>query len=158
MKTNFLNSLWIFLVVFSLGSCSHTPRTNENSVEKTTKGDVVVLNKTDFLTKVFNYEKNPDRWVYEGDKPCIIDFYADWCAPCKKISPILKDLAAVYKNDIIVYKVDVDMEAELAAAFGIQSIPTLLFIPKDGEPQISQGALPREALIEQIDTFLLGKN
>ena len=76
---NFLNSLWILFAVFALGSCSHTSRTTANSAGKATKGDVIVLNKTDFLAKVFNYEKNPDRWVYEGDKPCIIDFYADWC-------------------------------------------------------------------------------
>jgi thioredoxin len=87
-----------------------------------------------------------------------VDFYADWCGPCKKVSPILRDLAVLYKNDIVVYKVDVDSEGELAAVFGIQSIPTLLFIPKDGEPQVSLGALPREALVEQIDSYLLGKN
>jgi thioredoxin len=155
---NFLNSLCISLVIFSLGCCSHTLRKNDDSDGKASNGDVIVLNKTDFLAKVFNYEKNPDRWVYEGDKPCIIDFYADWCGPCKKVSPILRDLAILYKNDIIVYKVDVDTETELAAAFGIRSIPTLLFIPREGEPQIAQGALPREVLVEQIDNYLLGKN
>jgi thioredoxin len=155
---NLLNSLGMLSVVFSFMSCSYAPRTNENAAGSVSKGDVIMLNKVDFLAKVFNYEKNPDQWVYEGDKPCIIDFYADWCGPCKKVSPILRDLAIVYKNDIIVYKVDVDVETELAQAFGIQSIPTLLFIPAKGDPQYTQGALPREAIVEQIDTYLLGKN
>jgi thioredoxin len=125
--------------------------------ETAATGDVVALKKADFLSKVFNYEKTQNVWVYEGDKPCIVDFYADWCVPCKKVSPILKDLAVLYKEDIVVYKVDVDTESELAEAFGIQSIPTLLFIPRDGQPQIARGALPREELVAQIDSYLLGR-
>ena len=121
------------------------------------QGEVVVLNKADFLTKVYNYEKNQSEWVYEGTKPCIVDFYADWCGPCKKVSPILKELAGEYKNDIVIYKINVDNEKELAAAFGIQSIPTLLFIPAKGKPQIAQGALSKEQFVEQINGFLLGK-
>jgi thioredoxin len=131
--------------------------TKESAAKGEEKGDVVVLDKADFLAKVFNYEKNAEKWVYEGNKPCIVDFYADWCGPCKKVSPILKDLAVLYKDEIVVYKVDVDAEDELAAAFGIRSIPTLLFIPAQGTPQITQGALPREELIQCIDTYLLGK-
>lgn len=125
--------------------------------EKASKGEVVVLNKADFLTKVFDYEKNQDKWVYEGDKPCIIDFYADWCGPCKKVSPILTELAGVYKDDIVIYKINVDKEKELAATFGIQSIPTFLFIPAEGVPQVAMGALPREEFVKQIDSYLLGK-
>ena len=121
------------------------------------QGEVIVLNKADFLSKVYNYEKNQTQWVYEGNKPAIIDFYADWCGPCKKVSPILKELAAQYKDDIVIYKINVDNEKELASAFGIQSIPTLLFIPKTGKPQIAQGALSKEQFVEQIDNFLLKK-
>jgi thioredoxin len=157
---NFLNNLFVASwLMFSLTGCPKGAerQANENTATETAKGDVVVLNKADFLSKVFNYEKNRNEWVYEGDKPCIVDFYADWCGPCRKVSPILKDLAMLYKEDIVVYKVDVDTESELAEAFGIQSIPTLLFIPRDGEPQIALGALPREELVEQIDTYLLGK-
>ncbi|MDR1557550.1 MAG: thioredoxin [Tannerellaceae bacterium] len=153
-----LKGLLVCGLIFSFVACSQTSRTKENTgISKVAKGDVIVLNKMDFLAKVFNYEENPDQWVYEGEKPCIVDFYADWCGPCKKVSPILRDLAILYKDDIVIYKVNVDTENELAAAFGIQSIPTLLFIPKDGEPQLAQGALPREVLIEQIDNYLLGK-
>ncbi len=152
-----LKGLLMFSIVFSLLSCSMSAKNDNNSNSTAAKGEVIVLDKADFLTKVFDYEKNQDKWVYEGDKPCIIDFYADWCGPCKKVSPILQDLAILYKNDIIVYKVNVDKERELAGAFGIQSIPTLLFVPKDGVPQIAQGALPREEFVKQIDSYLLGK-
>jgi thioredoxin len=138
--------------------CSMATKAKENTTVAVAMGDVIVLNKADFLAKVFNFEKNPEVWVYEGDKPCIVDFYADWCGPCRKVSPILKDLAALYKDDIVVYKVNVDAEGELAEAFGIQSIPTLLFVPKEGMPQVSQGALPREELVKQIDNYLLGRN
>ncbi len=144
-----------------LMSCSATASTDAKSGEAQTaqaapsKGEVVVLTKADFLAKVYNYEKNPDQWVYEGDKPCIIDFYADWCGPCKQVAPILRDLAILYKKDIVVYKINVDQEQELAAAFGIQNIPTFLFIPKEGKPKMSMGALPRETFVQQIDEFLL---
>jgi thioredoxin len=132
-------------------------KTEKNENKEAAKGEVIVLDKANFITKVFDYENNHDEWVYEGSKPCIVDFYADWCGPCKKISPLLRDMAILYKNDIIVYKVNVDKEGELASAFGIESIPTLLFIPKDGIPQVSQGVLPREELVKQIDRYLLGK-
>ena len=113
--------------------------------------------KADFLAKVYNYEKNPKEWKYEGGKPAIVDFYATWCGPCKAIAPVLEKLAAEYKGKIVVYKIDTDKEPELSAAFGIRSIPTLLFIPAKGTPQVAQGALPEEALRKTIDEFLLGK-
>ena len=136
-----LKSLWLVSVVLLLVSCSMSAKSDKSSEAGTaSKGEVVTLNKAEFLQKVFNYEKNATKWVYEGDKPCIIDFYADWCGPCKQVAPILRDLAILYKNDIVVYKV-----------------PTFLFIPKEGQPQISMGALPREEFVKQIDTFLLKK-
>ncbi len=151
----------LILVSCSMSAKSEKSEKNETEKNETEKvaaqGEVVALNKADFLSKVYNYEKNQTEWVYEGNKPCIIDFYADWCGPCKKVSPILKELAAQYKDDIVIYKIDVDKEKELAAAFGIQSIPTLLFIPKTGKPQIAQGALSKEQFVEQINKFLLGK-
>ena len=153
-----LKDLFLISVVLLLVSCSMSAKSDKNETGNVAaKGEVVVLNKADFLTKVYNYEKNQTEWVYEGTKPCIVDFYADWCGPCKKISPILKELAGEYKNDIIIYKINVDNEKELAAAFGIQSIPTLLFIPAKGKPQLAQGALSKEQFVEQINGFLLGK-
>ena len=120
--------------------------------------DVVMMDKADFLTKVFNYEKNSEDWVYEGKKPCIIDFYADWCGPCKMVAPIMKELAAEYKDDIIIYKIDVDKEKELAAVFGITSIPLILFVPMEGPPQAALGAIPKATIVEQINLILLGKD
>ncbi|SEG01850.1 thioredoxin [Parabacteroides chinchillae] len=152
-----LKGLLAISVVLLLVSCTMSAKTGEKQAEKATTAEVVHLNKTEFLSKVFDFEKSPNKWVYEGDKPCIIDFYADWCGPCKKVAPILNELAETYKNDIVIYKVNVDKEKELASAFGIQSIPTFLFIPMNGQPQVAQGALPKEAFVEQINSFLLGK-
>lgn len=104
---------------------------------------VEFLTKDTFLSKVFNYEKN-NEWKYEGTLPAIIDFYADWCGPCKMVAPILEELAQEYDGKLNVYKIDTEAERELAAVFGIQSIPSLLFVPKEGQPQMAMGALPKE--------------
>ena len=112
-----------------------------------------LLTKQAFLEKVFNFEKNKE-WKFEGDLPCIIDFYADWCGPCKMVAPVLEELSNEYEGKINIYKVDTEVEQELAAAFGIRSIPSMLFVPKEGEPQMSQGALPKHQL-EQIITDVL---
>ena len=103
------------------------------------------LTKETFLSKVFNYEVNKD-WKFEGEKPCLIDFYADWCGPCKMVAPILEELAGEYKDRLDIYKVDTEKELELASVFGIRSIPSLLFVPKEGQPQMAMGALPKESL------------
>lgn len=159
-----LKGLLMASVVMLWVSCSMSAKPDENSLEKNgnmetvaKEGEVITLNKAEFLSKVFNYEKSPGKWVYEGNKPCIVDFYADWCGPCKRVAPILKELAETYKKEIVIYKINVDQEKELASVFGIQSIPSILFVPKEGQPQMAQGALPKEELVKQIDSFLLGK-
>jgi len=119
------------------------------------EGKVVQMNKAMFLERVFNYEKNPDTWVYEGNKPAIIDFYADWCGPCKKIAPIMAQLAEEYKDQIVIYKVDTDKERELAQVFQIRSIPSILFIPAEGQPQMTMGALPKAEFEKMIKEVLL---
>ena len=96
-----------------------------------------------FKQKVFNYETNRE-WKFEGALPCIIDFYADWCGPCRMVAPILEELADEYAGKLNVYKVNTEEQQELASLFGIQSIPSLLFVPKDGQPQMAMGALPKE--------------
>jgi thioredoxin len=111
-----------------------------------------------FKEKVFNYEKNPDNWVFEGDLPCIVDFYADWCKPCKLIAPIMEELANEYKGKINVYKVNTEKQRELSSVFGVRSIPAVLFIPMEGKPQMSTGALPKESFKQAIDEFLLGQS
>ena len=119
-----------------LNGCTNASASGKNKKSEQTDQKTENMSKTinltqaDFLTKVANFEKNPNEWVYLGDKPAIIDFYADWCGPCKMIAPILEELAAEYENKIYVYKIDTEAEQMLAATFGIRSIPTLLFVPK----------------------------
>ena len=115
----------------------------------------IEITKADFLTKVADYEKSPEKWVSLAEKPIIVDFYANWCKPCKMISPILDKLAEKYADKIIVYKVNVDKEKVLANEIGIKSIPTLIFVPKDGEPQIMIGAKSEEELDNIIQEVLL---
>jgi len=115
------------------------------------------LNKETFLEKVFNFETN-EEWKYEGNLPCLIDFYADWCGPCKMVAPILEELSKEYDGKINIYKVDTEAEQELAAAFGIRSIPSMLFCPMDGKPQMAMGALPKQALKDAINDLLLTSN
>lgn len=112
------------------------------------------LTKQTFLNKVFDYEKNKE-WNFNGELPAIIDFYADWCGPCKMVAPILEDLASEYEGKINIYKVDTEAEQELASVFGIRSIPSILFIPKSDKPQMAQGALPKDALKDAIERVLL---
>ena len=119
--------------------------------------NTIHITKAEFLAKVSNFEANPNEWKYLGDKPCIVDFYATWCGPCKMIAPILEDLAKEYNGQIYIYEVDVDAEPELANAFGIQSIPTLFFCPMKGAQQIMQGGMPKESFEKAIAEILLKK-
>ncbi len=111
------------------------------------------LTKETFFQKVFNWEKNQE-WKYEGDKPCIIDFYADWCQPCKMVAPILEELSEEYADKMYVYKVNTEQEQELAAAFGIRSIPSMLFVPTDDKPQMAVGALPKDSIKKAMEEVL----
>ena len=111
------------------------------------------LTKETFLEKVFNFSENKE-WKYEGDVPCIIDFYADWCGPWKAIAPVLEVVSQEYAGKINIYKVDTEVEQELSAAFAIRSIPSMLFCPKEGEPQMAQGALPKQELERIIKDVL----
>ncbi len=114
------------------------------------------LTKETFLEKVFNYEKNKE-WKFEGELPCLIDFYADWCQPCKMVAPVLEELSKEFKDKINIYKIDTEQQQELSATFGIRSIPSLLFCPKDAQPQMAQGALPKETLKQVINDVLLNQ-
>ena len=111
------------------------------------------LTKETFLNKVFNYEKNKE-WKFEGERPCIVDFYADWCGPCKMVAPVLEDLARDYDGKIDIFKVNTEEEQELASAFGIRSIPSILFVPSEGQPQMALGALPKETFIKAFQEVL----
>jgi len=111
------------------------------------------LTSEEFKAKVFDFAQNKE-WKYAGDKPCIVDFYADWCGPCKMIAPVLDELSQKYAGKLEVYKIDTDQEQDLAAAFAIQSIPSMLFIPMEGKPQMAQGALPKDVLEKAIADVL----
>lgn len=113
------------------------------------------LTKKEFMQKIWNFEASPKVFKYLGNKPAVVDFHAVWCGPCKKLNPILEELAIKYKDKVVFYKIDVDKEKELAGGFGIQSIPTIMFIPKKGEPSLSAGFLSKEELIKIIEGQLL---
>lgn len=134
-------------------------QTDKNSNNKNIKEEKQMmtqeLNKNEFIQKVHNFEANTQTWKFEGNRPCIVDFYASWCGPCKALSPVLEELAKEYEGRIDIYKVNVDKQSDIAAAFGIRSIPTLLFCPTDGQPGLSQGALPKNELKKIIDNNLL---
>ena len=127
------------LLAFAAGSQARTNDKNTKNMK------TIALTKADFLKKVADYEKNPQEWKYLGDKPC------------KALAPVLEELAAEYGDRIYIYKVNTEEEQELAAAFGIRSIPTLLFVPMNGKPQMAQGAMPKASLKEAIDKVMLGK-
>ncbi|WP_281384664.1 thioredoxin [Croceimicrobium hydrocarbonivorans] len=121
---------------------------------KTRKMPTVKLSTEQFKKDVFDYTQYKE-WKYQGNKPAIIDFYADWCGPCQMVAPIFEELSDEYKDDIIIYKVDTEVEQELAGAFGIQSIPSILFIPMEGTPMMSRGAMPKHNLQKVIEEELM---
>ncbi len=115
---------------------------------------IISLTKKDFLKRVLDYETDPDKWKFLGTKPVIVDFYAQWCGPCKALSPLLEDLSEEYKGKVDFYKVDVDKEEELAGVFRVMSIPTLLLIPQNSKPKVMIGATSKDKLRENINSIL----
>ncbi len=163
IKYFFLTAAILFLGAYNSTSKADgdSNSANEQSVNNTTKKDkkmgTIKMTKTDFLAKVHDYEKDMETWKYLGDKPAVIDFYADWCGPCKQIAPILEELGTEYQDKVYIYKVNVDEEQELAAIFGIRSIPTMLFVPMEGQPQFAAGAASKTEMKKVIDEILLSK-
>lgn len=157
-----LKTILLLLAAIVAVSCSNSTETKAQGDKATqteenvvADGKVIHMNKDMFIDRVMDYETNKEEWIYKGDKPAIIDFYADWCKPCKLIAPIMDELAEEYKGQLYIYKVDTQVERELASVFGIRSIPAVLFIPMEGKPQMSTGALPKESFKAAIDDFLL---
>ncbi|MBN2664280.1 MAG: thioredoxin [Bacteroidales bacterium] len=132
----------------------NTNQTDINSADAT--GLVTILDSQGFITKVFDFNNSQD-WHYNGTAPCVIDFYADWCGPCKMVSPIMDELAEDYEGKIIFYKVDVDQAQDVAAAFGIQSIPSVLFVPMTGQPQMAVGAMEKQGYVNAINQVIYGQ-
>ncbi len=142
-------------------SCKSSKKEETDMKKEEVKQEIsatISLSKAEFLKKVVDYEGNPTEWKYLGDKPCIVDFYASWCGPCRMIAPILEELSGEYAGKIYIYKIDVDKERDLAAAFGIRSIPALLFIPMNDKPIMHQGVLSKGDFIKMINEALLKIN
>jgi thioredoxin 1 len=166
MKRTFLVILtWVFLA-FTTWACNNvntgnTDNTKNSGVtagnEVTDKGEVKpeYLTVETFKEKVWDYEENPQKWVYEGKEPAIIDFYADWCRPCRMVAPILDELSKDYAGKVKIYKIDTQVERELAAVFQVQSIPAFLYIPLEGQPQMDRGFKDKAAFQRIISEVLL---
>ncbi len=165
---NRIFSVVAFIAVLMLTSCNQNT-TKENKENGEIKNDSVTsmseagandikpehLTAQTFKEKVWDYDTNPDQWIYKGTLPCVIDFYADWCKPCKMVAPIMDDLADKYDGKVLIYKIDTDKEKELATVFQITSIPAVLFSPMDGKPAMQPGALSKDDYIGIIDEFIL---
>jgi len=152
---NFLISISIAIFFLAGISCNSEAKAKGNDDEKSDSG-VIYLNKDTFKEQVFNYETNKE-WKYEGKTPAILDFYADWCGPCKMLAPVLNDIQNEYQGKVQVFKVNTDIEKELAGIFGIRSLPTIVFIPIEGQPQAVMGFRPKEDM-EKIITEVLKVN
>ena len=151
MKKSFLFLIIILPLMFN--ECKADNPASPPKTNSTVNGVVPMTNET-FKKVVFNYDVNKE-WKFEGNKPAIIDFYADWCPPCRQLSPLVEEIAKEYEGRIDVYKVDTDKEKTLAQALGITNLPTLLFIPAKGKPQMTMGALPKDNLVKAINEILL---
>ena len=144
----------ILTLIFS--SCSNAGENKTESVSSEMKEGIVnQLNTRMFKKLVYDNQKTPTEWVYAGTLPCIIDFYADWCRPCKMVSPIMDDLAKEYKGKVVFYRINIDDEKELAQLFNIRSIPALLYVPANGKPQMSVGLSGKEDYVQKIQSILL---
>lgn len=168
---------FIAIIAFSAEACKHKEKQqkvnddkkvveqNDQNVDKTnnqvqdadansnSEGFVIQMTSKQFKDKIFDFDNN-QQWNYKGNLPCIVDFYADWCRPCKMVAPIMAELSIEYKGKINFYKINVDNEQAVASSFGIQSIPTVLFIPKSGQPQMSVGAMQKEGYVNAIKQVL----
>ena len=136
------------MAVFAIGFAAHAQ-------EKETESKVKHLTYKEFLSKVWDFEKDPTTFKYKGKQPAIVDFYADWCGPCRRVAPIMEKLAEEYDGQLLVYKVNTDQERELSTAFQIKSIPAVLFIPKEGQPMMQVGAMPEEGYRKVVEEQLL---
>ena len=148
--------LAVVLLMVASVSCSSVGGDKKESTSSGVKEGVVNQISTEmFRTLVYDNQKTPTEWIYAGTQPCIIDFYADWCRPCKMVAPIMEDLAMQYKGKVVFYKVNIDQEKELAQMFNIQSIPAILYVPANGKPQMAVGMSSKEEYIQQIQSLLL---
>jgi thioredoxin len=144
----------VLSVLFAASACSSNDKGSPTAGKEYQDGIVNQMNGAMFTKMIWDFNKNPDQWVFNGDRPCIIDFYADWCRPCKMVAPIMDDLAKTYHGKIRIFRVNTDEERELASRFNISSIPAVLFIPAQGKPQMAIGAQSRDNYIKAIGDIL----
>ncbi len=140
--------LLVAILMLAMGTTAFAQETKEES-------KVIHLTYKEFLKKVWNFENNPNTFIYKGSVPAIVDFYADWCGPCRRVAPIMEKMAEEYDGRLLVYKINVDQEKELAAAFQVRSIPMVLFIPLEGQPMMQVGAMPEEGYRQIVEEQLL---
>ncbi len=153
-----INILITAILVLLIFGCTSTTNNNSKTQKNPTQSDNIMpeyLGFESFKEMVWDFETNPNEWTYKGDMPCIIDFYADWCNPCKKIAPIMEELASEYEGKIKIYKIDTDVERKLASVFEITGIPAILFVPLNGQPMKQTGAMSKEYYEEIINEDLL---
>jgi len=154
-------NLTLLVSLVAMLACGSTSNKQPASTKETKPaiegGKPIQIDKEAFIKRVYDYEKNPEKWVYAGDKPCVIDFYADWCGPCKVIAPYLEEIAGKFPDKLFVYKVNVDEQRELASYFGIESIPAVLFCPVNGKPQMMTGARPKEDFYTAVESIISPK-
>jgi thioredoxin len=161
-KISFIIALSAAFLFLGCSNMKGNQKESESGTKKTeavtTDAKPVQLTYNDFISKVWNFEKHPQEWIYEGDEPSVIDFYADWCGPCKRLAPIMDEMAKTYNGKVRFYRINVDQQQKLAAVFRIQSIPAVLFIPAKGKPMMQVGLLPHDSYTNIIDKQLLNKN
>lgn len=143
----------LFLSALTLNACNNTSSAGDGE-GNIPEGEVVHLTAANFKQLVWDYTKNPQEWSYKGDQPCIIDFYADWCRPCKMIAPIMVELSKEYKGKVRIFKINIDEQRELAKLFNVSSIPAVLFVPNKGKPQMAVGAMQKASYVEAIQQVL----
>lgn len=154
-KTKLILSVLLVVTIGVIYAAPSITKAFQSSNNK--QSDVLMMNKTMYLKQIYDYDKNPNNYIYKGNKPSVIDFYADWCGPCRRVAPIMDELSIKYKGKVDFYKVNVDFEKELANIHGITNIPVVAFFSVKGEPQLTIGALQKEKYIEIIDNLLTDK-
>lgn len=142
------------LFLFILSACGTSENNNQDHLNTNESSLIEHLTYDSFKDKVWDFEKNPDEWIYKGDQPAIIDFYADWCKPCKIIAPYMEEIATKYEGKLKVYKIDTQTEKKLTKVFGIRGIPAVMFIPVEGQPMRQTGALPKEEYLNKAEELI----
>ena len=151
----FISAIMILSACNTIGGNKTDEGSANASSNEINEGTVTRINSEQFKKLVWDYKKNPNEFIFTGDQPVVIDFYADWCRPCKMVAPIMDELAKEYQGKVRIYKVNTDEEVELARLFNIRSIPAILYVPKTGKPQMAVGMSGKDVYVKTIQDVLL---